>query len=393
MNIELTRKSLRLFRNITHFTLMILILLDGFPPFNILNTYYARHILCAIYIFYFIFYILNKCDFKLKLTIECKNVLIAIFILWLISFVKQITKGIIGVYTLKELYFLIVPLLFVYIIFTFDDQIDSYIKVIFYTLSFCFLFTFISNGKLNIQTIVECFNIFKTMIDSMTPIESILGNYFFLTYFYFFYRKKYVLTVASAFFVILCAKRFSIVFLFLSIAFFLFVRKKGTINFSSHPSKLAFWLTVGLFIYMPIQLYILYSNPQFSIVFSKITGLDLTYFSMARNLIFELAMSSGANFAGLGSVTNILEHFNIPGMTNLHNDLMMLYMDCGIVGLVAFAYYYFKLCNQNWITFFIMIFVFIELFTAHYLGSGTLGFWIIVYFLVFYFNRKQGIEK
>ena len=391
---KLSKKNILVFRIITTFCLVFFILSEYFPPFKVIDGYPIKHIVVIAYVIYFGFnYIFYKKRTNYR-SIENKYLLknfsllfIPIFILFLISLIKQFILGDLELYTLKEMYFLIIPILFVLVVYLYENNVESYMNILFLVSIICFISIFAPSGKLTIGNIMECFNLKKTLLESKTPIESNLGQYFFLCSFYFFSNKKNIRGLVSILFVILCSKRFSIVFSLLLIPFYIYINFKKHHNKKIIPSNLFVLFINILFVVSPLVIYNLYLHPNFATDFYNYTGLRLDNFVMARNTIFDLSMSKGGMFAGLGSVTNILESYNKSGMTNLHNDLMMIFMDCGFIGLLSFVYYYFKFSRYNLYSFFIMTFIMVQLLSAHYLGRGGLGFWIIGLLVMVSFNK------
>lgn len=73
----------------------------------------------------------------------------------------------------------------------------------------------------------------------------------------------------------------------------------------------------------------------------------------------------------------------------MHNDILRIYMECTIVGTIAFTVQYFKIVKDNIFSFLLMLYAFMELFVAHYIGPGSTSFWIIAYILTFYFNIME----
>lgn len=363
--------------------IVFFILLEYFEPLNFLDKLYFKHILALIYIIFLGFNTLKKSNIK-----YLKYIIFLSLILLIISFFTQLLNNSFGMHTIRELYFLIVPIFFSSIFITKVENFDRYIYAIFFTTIFCFIYSFASSGKLTFDNIKLMLNIFDNLINSNTVIESNMGQYFFLFSFYFFYRKKYFSGLVSTFLVFICAKRISMIFVLLFIPFFLYsnhCKKTNKLN----NKKLVQFLLFAFFVAITLVINNLYSDSSFAQYFYQKTGLNLTTFTMSRDQIYSLATTSTIKYYGLGGTTQILEYYNYSGMTNLHNDLLMIFLDCGIIGLISFAYVFIYKMPKNIYSLFLITFCLFELLSAHYLGRGGLVFWTILYSLLLYFNKME----
>lgn len=63
-------------------------------------------------------------------------------------------------------------------------------------------------------------------------------------------------------------------------------------------------------------------------------------------------------------------------------------MECTIIGTVAFTCNYFKMVEKSWYSFLTMLFIFMELFVAHFLGPAATSFWTVAYLTIFTFNKE-----
>lgn len=387
----------KIVNHIGYFLICFIILIENFSLLKILDQYFIKHILIISFLLltliYLIFYSkIYEVKFSSIISREAKLMLILTLILFLISIVRQIYYEKFGLFTFKQLYFLIVPI-FVSSMFSLNRKnIRKYVNIIFFSTLFCFLYFTISNGLLNAQNIAASFNLIKTLTESITPIETNMGQLFLLCFVFYLYDRRYILAIITSFFVILSSKRMSIVFLFLTPLFFAAIALSHYFKIKRKPLnnyKIISLIIIFAFGFGTMFLYNLYLDSSFGLEFYMATGLDLTKFSMSRDQIFTLAMSKGGHFAGLGAVTNILEEFDIPGMTNLHNDILMLYMDCGFIGMTVFLIIFIKMFKVSKYSLFLCLYLFVELFTAHYLGSGGIVFFSCFYIITRYFNYNE----
>ncbi len=112
---------------------------------------------------------------------------------------------------------------------------------------------------------------------------------------------------------------------------------------------------------------------------------------MSRFEIINAVIDRDLTNFGLGTVSNFLERRGRSGQLNMHNDILKIYMECGLLGTVVFTYSYFKIAKDNIYKYIIMLFVFLELFGAHFLGSGSISFWILVYLMLIQIGEKEQI--
>ena len=126
---------------------------------------------------------------------------------------------------------------------------------------------------------------------------------------------------------------------------------------------------------------------EFALWFYTKFGLDFNKFTMTRFDIINTVIDANLPNYGLGTVTDYLERRGVPGQTNMHNDILRIYMECTLLGSIIFTKNYFKMAEKNWFSLLTMIFIFMELFVAHFLGPGTISFWTIAYLDIYTFNN------
>lgn len=370
------------YRYIFVFVMAFFILCEYCKPFMWLDSLMIKHILLACVMFLFGINILIK-KHTFRFFSEIKTILISSFVLFSISIIFQGINGHLQLYTLSEMYYLIIPLLFCFIIFNYDktENIDFYCNIMLFICLISFMVSRIYTGTLTIRNFIEMFNFKSLFIDSISPmIESDLSNFFLLLFIYFLYRKKNIQIILSGLGVFLGYKRFAVAFLIIIIIINIFIPKYKKVN------KILFWITIILFILAPFSVFYM-CNDNFAAWFYLKFGIDFNMFTMTRFDIINTVIDANLINYGLGTVTNFLEIRGIPGQTNMHNDILRIYMECTIVGSIIFTYSYFKITKNNYYSFILMFFIFTELFVAHFIGPGTTSFWILAYMIIFYFNQ------
>lgn len=369
------------YRIITAIVICLYILSEYVPALQKIDNLHLKHYFLIGWTLFLFFNCLSK---GIKIDKDIISILACTGILFFISIIKQVYYGKFKFYSLEEIYYLILPFLFVYIIYIINGtrDFDFFMHCIFWCSVLAFLLRFYD--QLTIQNLLSQFNIVNTIVTSLTVFESDLGLFFTFCFFYFIVYKRYVLTFISILFIILCAKRINIIFMILTCFLYIIFRKR---TLTKKINNLTFCIAILFFTVIPIILYVVYSNGTIISWFFEKTGLDFNQFSMARFQIFELLSKTNSEIDGLGAVTSILETLNLPGQTNLHNDLMRLYLECGVIGLFSFIFFYLQFAKTNWYSFYFMIFILLELLVAHFLGAGSTSFWIIAYICLFQFKR------
>jgi O-antigen ligase len=127
---------------------------------------------------------------------------------------------------------------------------------------------------------------------------------------------------------------------------------------------------------------------EFAFWFESKYDVDFNEFTMTRFYIVNMVIDANLTNYGLGTVTHYLEVLGNEGQTNMHNDILRIYMETTIIGSIVFTYCFFKITTKNIYSYILMLFMFVELYVAHFLGPATILFWIFVYFDIFYFNSE-----
>ena len=335
--------------HIKHYLMMVIIFLYGLPLFRRKN---------------------------LRVYKESKYVVITCAVLYIISLVFQIGHLSFKLYTLGEIYYLLMPLLFGMIAFNniTSDNVDFIMDM---TLSY-FYWT-IRSGDFTLGNIIQMFDLRNLFIKSISPVgESDLANYFMLLYLYYSYRKKPGRTAVSAIGVFFGYKRFAVLFLLFFILFLRFFPKYKKVP------KPVIYTAIIVFILLPFATYAMCTD-EFATWFYKTFRLDFNEFTMTRFYLINLIIDSHITNYGMGTNTDFLGSHNAIA-DNIHNDIFRIYYETTIIGSVVFTYNYFKMSEKSWYSFLTMLFIFAELFGAHFIGPGTTSFWMLAYILIFTIN-------
>ena len=307
---------------------------------------------------------------------EVIQVLKMISVLLAITFVYMHFHG----FTTKwisELYFLAAPILLVYVCLKDDcsfSQFKWYVDIMYYWTVPCYLFFVM-------KTMISGIQISFSFANSISTFEQSAAHIFLLLYiFYTFYgeRKKRIVTGLCS---VLAWKRMCLLyFIFVSFVDLIKPRLKET-----EIPKHYIYIVTAMIALIPVMLQFIVSD-TFSNWFERVTGLDFKYFTMFRFYTITTMFESDIPSQGLVSFMYI----DVPWHDRFvhispHNDILRLYFEVSIVGVVSLVYGIGRLC-RNYYSFLVVVYLYIEMIVSHFLGNGGLPFWIIAYFSIFCFN-------
>ncbi|MBR3150127.1 MAG: hypothetical protein IKF64_08150 [Eubacterium sp.] len=312
---------------------------------------------------------------------EAKYVVIVCIVLYLISIIMQISHLSFKLYSVGEIYYLIIPLLYGVTVFNNinSDDVDTIMYLTLAVCLFSYFFWTMQMDTFTLSNMIKMFDLRNLFIKSISPVgESDLANYFMLLYLYFTYRKKRVATVLSAVGVFFGYKRFAVLFLIIFIIVLRFVPRYKKVN------KVFIYTAIAVFLVLPFVTYFLCSD-EFANWFYMKFKVDFNEFTMTRFYLINLLIDSHITNYGLGTTTAFLNRLTGAAKSagNLHNDIFRIYYETTIVGSLVFTYNYFKMSEKSWFTFMTMLYIFAELFGAHFIGPGTTSFWMVAYLLIF----------
>ena len=66
----------------------------------------------------------------------------------------------------------------------------------------------------------------------------------------------------------------------------------------------------------------------------------------------------------------------------MHNDLVKIYLECGILGSIVFTYIYMKAASVSRMLFVMMCYIFFECYFNHLFGAGSTDIWILIYLIM-----------
>ena len=317
---------------------------------------------------------------NLRATKETKYVVLTCVVLYLISLIMQISHLSFKIYTLGEIYYLIIPLLYGITVFNNinSDEVDTIMNMTLITCLFSYFYWTIISGTFTVENILGMLNLYNLFIKSVSPVgESDLSNYFMLLFIYYFYRRKPGGTLLSAIGCFFGYKRFAVLFLiFFIIALRFFPKYKKV-------PKPFIIIAIIVFLLLPFATYEMCSD-TFATWFYHKFKIDFNEFTMTRFYLINLIIDSHITNYGLGTTTDYLTRLSgaAKAAGNMHNDIFRIYYETTFLGSLVFTYSYFKISEKSWYTFLTMLYIFAELFGAHFIGPGATSFWMIAYLLI-----------
>lgn len=307
-------------------------------------------------------------------------------ILLIITFVLQVVNGF-NSYVINEIIYFLTPIMFVWVYITRSNE-----KTIETTMDYIFIIFIVSffTSSIDQLTFENIKNI--SFVESYSPFESEKAFAFLvLECFYLLRNKKKKAFLA----LILCVLNFKRISLIFSILFFLFaswIRQKKVI------SKKIVLLSTVFFVLAPI-ITCSVLNGDFNSWFDAKFGISLAEFTLSRSQRIELVLNSDEICYGLGSVTPYITdvmnkiHGSDLVNRNLHNDLVRIYLECGIIGSIVFTYVFMKAASFSRNVFVLMCYIFLECYFNPIFGAGTASLWIIVYLFMAYVGKGMKHEE
>lgn len=333
--------------------------------------------------------LLNYCkNGKVKLDhfrYEFKWLLYILATFIVVTVIKQMVNGF-NSYFINEIIYYITPLLFIFAFLQLQDEqsIFPMLNGLFAVFCLALLIKVIPNFSLEAIKKISFSN-------SYSPFEGTGLAYIFTLYiFYFYYRKNLPMEIASLLLVFVTMKRMafvaSVVIILLSIV---------TYSLRTATASVRRWVVVVAciaYIALPVVTSFLL-NDGFANWFQAKTGLDLNTFTLTRFFRLNEVTDNNAGRWGWGGTTTYLtkyyiEYFSRGTNYNLHNDIYKIYLETGILGTTVFTVGMFKICRKNYVSFIMMVYLFLEMFVNHQMGAGTFTYWVTLYAILFCFNNR-----
>lgn len=161
--------------------------------------------------------------------------------------------------------------------------------------------------------------------------ESVYAFTFGIFSIYYSHKKRWIPFIISLAFVIFAEKRIVLA----AVAATLFVMMFVWLFKQNKKIAFGIWICVIGMIY--VYLYMIYSGFLENFVWAaniNTNGRAEIYSRMANEYSFSLGFMG----AGIGTVEDLLEKWNMSSFSNLHNDLLKFYIELGFTGLLLFLF-------------------------------------------------------
>lgn len=231
------------------------------------------------------------------------------------------------------------------------------------------------------------FNLFRFLIDSQSPFETTMAFPMGMFVIFFSYYNKKALFWTSLIFTLLSSKRIVILALIL---IYIINRLTPSIRSLNKQAVILIAVIINLiFVYIIIQ----FSLSKYDPFIEQYLGLSADYISMGRKSIYENLFSRDEGnwvkfFFGNGLGTSYVETTNfLEKEENLHSDVLKLFFDTGLLGLVIWIVFIYKLGFINKIAFLLTIYL-----NILYLTDNVLIYYdtmIVYYLMIFFFHIRR----
>ena len=295
--------------------------------------------------------------------------------LFAITAILQMINGF-NSYAINEAVYYYTPLIFIIVYSQISEEQD--IETILNYLFVLYIIVFLKNfaGQLTLANLKSI-----SFANSYSPFESELAFVFLIFECFYLYMGKRKNAIIS---LILCILSFKRISMLAAIVFFII--SKWIVVKKAVNKKIVIVTTV-VFVLLPV-LTCLMLNDTLEAWFYQTFHVTLNEITLTRSSRIEAVINSGQIKYGLGSVTTYLTkylnalHGSNFSNRNLHNDLVKIYLECGILGSIVFTYIYMKAASVSRMLFVMMCYIFFECYFNHLFGAGSTDIWILIYLIM-----------
>lgn len=295
--------------------------------------------------------------------------------LFAITAILQMINGF-NSYAINEAVYYYTPLIFIIVYSQISEEQD--VETILNYLFVLYIIVFLKNfaGQFTLANLKSI-----SFANSYSPFESELAFVFLIFECFYLYMGKRKNAIIS---LILCILSFKRISMLAAIVFFIF--SKWIVVKKAVNKKIVIVTTV-VFVLLPV-LTCLMLNDTLEAWFYQTFHVTLNEITLTRSSRIEAVINSGQIKYGLGSVTTYLTkylnalHGSNFSNRNLHNDLVKIYLECGILGSIVFTYIYMKAASVSRMLFVMMCYIFFECYFNHLFGAGSTDIWILIYLIM-----------
>ncbi len=298
--------------------------------------------------------------------------------LW--PFIFIVLLGIVNLFRINQYGFYdLLFLLSSFIIFLFvDDEVELDVKAIF----LCIIFFFTLYSTINFKSVSF------SIINSSSPVESIFSFVFGLFFVYFFHTKEKAFATLAFFLTLIALKRIAII----GCLVIIIINKTPLLKEIACKNKFQILVIANVLL---LAIVMLFSAGYIDDVIESVTGQDVTFVTMGRNIILENVVHSylgdiGAFIFGSGPGSSYLlaaENFNLSEKINLHSDLLKIAVELGFLAFVIFFMLFYR--AKNWLSINMALYLNVLLLTDNVISYTFVMFFYFLLNHVASQNRKK----
>lgn len=330
----------------------------------------VKYIILGVAVLFGIFQLKYKKE-KTIYNKELFNILIVIATIVVISLIMIIISGKFYYSFLESIFKLLLPIIYVYLALNLFEFKDIYICMCAtLILSFTGYILEIGIHKFTISNFIKI-----DFLHSYSPFESHFsaGTSIAMCAFFMYYRKNRIFKYMSLFFAILTFKRMAVIFALL----LTFLPKIIDIN---KNVKRSYKVVIKIIFIILTLVYFWLLTPEASVTFEKIFGQSQSAMTMTRSDFLQSLLNMDFVSSGYGSILNTLGR-------GLEMDLISIYLETTIMGLIVFINGYWNCAGNKIYTFIYMMFQFLNLLTSHSLSNSFN--WILAFLVIGCISYKK----
>lgn len=325
---------------------------------------------------------------KVNFLYELRQIFIVMLTFSIISIIYQIVLMDFKTYFIKEIFYMFMPCLYVFLLINTDEKKDKSFYFNSTLIIFSIFFFIEFKDVLNINNISKI-----SFVDSYSPFESNIpfAGVFLVLYTYFLINKNKKRAILSFLLCFLSFKRIHVIYILLLPIIYILFKNKSTV------SKKILNFTKILFIFSPVLIKFIFSD-YFSDLFYSMFHINFDQFVMSRFSLINYVLNLDFKNYGLATTYYITppssQIYDMSGngtQFNMHCDLLRIYIEISIVGLAVFVNNYFNITKNNVFKYALMLTYFIIMFSSH--ATNSFYTWILIYMFFAMFNNKEKLEN
>ena len=318
--------------------------------------------------------------------------MIIVFAFLMISLVIQIYNKEFRTYLFSELLYNILPPLVAFFWINTTEKNERYTYFILLLVRNLIYFVFANIGSFTLANILAIsWNDSKSSVFE-TPYAH---DFFFLEIIFLTFGKEFIAVICM----ILCMLNFKRISFILSgivmIAYILLKKNKKvkSILSNSFPlNKKICFIILFVLCLLPMCIEWLNSAKGQETIY-ELFQLNLNDFTTGRTGVMNYVVNNIGHFNGYGSSDYFME--NSPNETyrllgSMHCDILKIYLETTIVGVIVYFGKLIKIARKNWIVFLMLVYMIFELVFSHFID--VLSVWMLFFMFTAMIYAENGID-